>query len=588
MFAMKTKEIIDGAMAKTKADIILRGGKYVNVFTRELLEGDIVVTRGKIVHVGLQTDEFEDENTNIIDVNGKIVCPGLIESHIHIESSMLTLTEFTKLVITHGTTAAVIDPHEIANVAGVKGLNVLLDEVKQQKIRYFVEAPSCVPSLPGFETSGSEITAKDIEELMSRDEIFALAEMMNYPGVYLGFDEVISKIEAAKKTNKMIEGHAPLLSGKELQAYIASGICSDHEASSIDEALEKLRLGMKLQIREGSFAKDLVNIISELKDYEIDTRNILISSDDRNPIDLLQKGHLDYTYRLLINTGIDPLEAIQMLTINPANHLKVDDEIGSLGPGKNADLIVVDNLQEFNVELVLIAGKIVVEAGRINYDLEKPSYPNFILDTLTKLQVPEIDDLKLKIADVETVNVRVISLNEHSLITDHTKHTLKVENGAILPDLENDILPIVVINRHSAEQKIGKGYVKGLGIKEGAIASTVAHDSHQLICVGTDYSSMLRAIEAIKESKGGQVVVFKEKITILPLEFAGIMSTKPFQEVVSKTQQLHESLEDLKTTISEPFMALAFVSLPVIPHLKITDHGLIDVDTMTKVSVIED
>ena len=588
MFAMKTKEIIERAMAQIKADLILRGGKYVNVFTRELLDGDIVVSGSKIVHIGLQTSEFEGENTEILNVTGKIISPGLIESHIHVESSKLTLTEFTKAVITHGTTAAVIDPHELANVTGIKGLNVLFDEVRKQKIRYFVEAPSCVPSLPGFETSGSVITAADIEDLMGRDEIFALAEMMNYPGVFLGFDDVIKKIDAAKKSKKIIEGHAPLLSGKELQTYIASGIASDHEASSLEEALEKLRLGMKLQVREGSFARDLVNIMTKLKKYNIDTRNILISSDDRNPIDLHQKGHLDYTYRLLINAGINPLEAIQMLTINPATHLNVNDQIGSLGPGKNADIVVVDNLEEFKVELVFVNGELVAKDGKTNFLQEEMNYPSFILDTVSNLQIPDIEDLQIIRKEVDQVKVKVISLNENSLITDHLNHTLIVENDKVVPDVENDVLPIVVVNRHTDEQRIGKGFVKGLGIKEGAIASTIAHDCHQLICVGTNYQSMLKAISKIKDTKGGQVVVFKDKITVLPLEFAGIMSCLSFEEVVSKTQQLHASLLDLETSISEPFMALAFVSLPVIPHLKITDYGLVDVDTMTKVSVFED
>jgi adenine deaminase len=588
MFAMKTKEIIERAMAKIKADYILRGGKYVNVFTRELLEGDLVISGNKIVHIGLETEEFEGDSTEIIDVKGKVICPGLIESHIHIESSKLTLSEFTKAVVTRGTTAVVIDPHELANVTGIEGLNVLFEEVKKQKIRYFVEAPSCVPSLPGFETSGSEITAADIEELMQREEVFALAEMMNYPGVFLGFEEVVRKIDAAKKSKKLVEGHAPLLTGKELQTYIASGIVSDHETSSFEEALEKLRLGMKLQIREGSFAKDLVNIMTELNKCKIDTRNILIASDDRNPVDLYEKGHLDYTYRILIKAGIDPLEAVQMLTINPATHLNVDYEIGSLSPGKNADVIVVDNLNDFNIDLVFAGGEIVAQQGKITYTQEKIDYPNFILDTVSNLHLPEIDDLSVFSKDLEQVKVKVISLNENSLITDYHKHTLKVENGRVLPDLDNDILPIVVINRHTEDRRIGKGFVKGLGIKEGAIASTIAHDSHQLICVGTDYLSMHKAISKIKEVKGGQVVVFKDKVTVLPLEFAGIMSSLPLEEVVEKTQQLDESLLDLDTTISEPFMALAFVSLPVIPHLKITDYGLVDVDTMTKVSVFEE
>ncbi|MHA1418760.1 MAG: adenine deaminase, partial [Candidatus Heimdallarchaeaceae archaeon] len=564
------------------------GGVVVNVLTKEILESDVVITAGYISHVGKDTADFEDKKTRIIDLKGKIICPGLIESHIHVESSMLSVTQFSRAVIPHGTTTCVIDPHELVNVSGVQGLEVFLKQAKKSPIRFLVEAPSCVPSLPGFETSGAEINSLAITDLMGREDIFALAEMMNYPGVLFTDKEVLAKIDAAKSVGKLVEGHAPLLKGKELQAYIAAGISSDHEASSIDEVLEKLRLGMKIQLREGSFAKDLSNVVKELKELEIDTRNIMIASDDRNPVDLFDKGHLDHSYRLAVNSGMDPLTVLQMLTINPATHLGLDNEIGSIAPGKVADLIIVDNLKNFNLITTIIEGQIHFEEGELKEISKESKYPNFIVNTLRNLEIPQLTDIMVMVPEKESVKVRTIGVNEHSLITDSLVSELRIIDKFIAPDLENDILPVIVMNRHTSERYIGKGFVKGLGIKNGAIASTIAHDCHQLICVGTDYNMMIEAIWELKDSNGGLAVVTEEENTVLPLEFAGIMSVKTYEEVVDDFKILEKALEKLSPKISEPFMALAFIALPVIPHLKITDQGLMDVDKFELTDLIVD
>ncbi len=573
-----TRALIDYAMGRIKADIILKGGRVVNVYTREIFESDIVIAGGKIVNVGKDTQLFEGKNTLIIDVKDFIICPGLIESHIHIESSMLTLSEFAKAIIPHGTTTVVIDPHELVNVVGTKGLKILFKEAKLSPIRFLIEAPSCVPALPGFETSGAVINSKKIRKLMKRKEIFALAEMMNYPGVFLADDDVIAKINASKEAGKIIEGHAPLLKNKELQAYIAAGISSDHEATNAEEVLEKLRLGMKLQIREGSFARDLVKIFEGFKKSKIDTRNILIASDDRNPLDLTEKGHLDYSLKLLIQQGIEPVEALQMMTLNTATHLGLQDEIGGIAPGKCADIVVFDNLDNLSVSIVIAQGKILFRDGKMKYEQPKFNYPSQILNTTKNLQVPTEGELKIQSSSIDKVNARVIGIKEKSLITEKLVEDLEVKNGMVQPSIEKDILPLVVINRHTKERNIGKAFIKGLGIKNGAIASTVAHDSHQLICAGTDYKLMIKAINELKISKGGQVVVTPTSTTILPLEFAGIMSTLPLEELVEKFKKLQTAVMEIKPIVSEPFMALAFVALPVIPHIKLTDKGLFDVD----------
>ncbi|MHA1400681.1 MAG: adenine deaminase [Candidatus Heimdallarchaeaceae archaeon] len=585
---MKTEEIVKYAMAEKEADIILRGGKVANVLTRELIEADVIIAKDRIVHVGCSTEEFEGKKTRVIDVANKIICPGLIESHIHVESSMLSLSEFAKAVIPRGTTTCVIDPHEFANVSGIEGIEIFIKEAKNLPIRFLIEAPSCVPSLPGFETSGAIVDSEAISELMKRKEIFALAEMMNFPGVYLKLKDVIAKIDSAKNVGKIVEGHAPLLTGKELQAYIAAGISSDHEATNAEEALEKLRLGMKLQVREGSFAKDLENIFSKLKKYKIDLRNVLIASDDRNPIDLVEKGHLDYSFRKLVKLGVEPLAALQMFTINTATHLRLENEIGSVAPGKVADLIVVDNLKDFNVSHTMAGGRLIYENNKLTYSIKTIQYHEKVLNTTKNLEVPKVEELKIQVEEEKEVNVRVIGLNEHSLLTDHLKEKLQVEDGFVKPDVKRDILPVVVINRHTSEKRIGRGFVKGLGLKEGAIASTVAHDCHQLICVGTDYNLMIKAIEELKKVGGGQVVVTSEKITLLPLKLAGLMSIEPIEIVVKQVKELHETLKQLKPKLSEPFMGLAFIALPVIPALKLTDYGLVDVNAFKFVNVIVD
>ncbi len=578
---MKTEELISYAMGEKKADLVLKGGKVANVITRELLDADVVIAGDTIVHVGKDTSIFCDAKTTIIDVSNKIVCPGLIESHIHVESSMLSLTEFTKAIIKHGTTTCVIDPHEIANVCGEKGIELFINESKDLPVRFLIEASSCVPSLAGFETPGAVIDSTKIKELMKKHEIFGLAEMMNYPGVYLKNDEVIKKIDAAKEEEKIVEGHAPLLTGKELQAYIAAGISSDHEATNAKEALEKLRLGMKLQVREGSFAKDLEPIFHELKNKinKIDSRNILIASDDRNPVDLVEKGHLDYSFKKLVKLGIEPLLALQFMTINTASHLKMNDKIGSIAPGKIADIIVIDNFTNFEVKYTLISGKIVYEKDKLRFTENYYYYPEEVINTTKYLSVPSENELKVSIStEKNTLTVKVIGIKEHSLITESLVKELKVKDNYLVPNVKEDIIPVVVVNRHTAEKRISKGFINGLGIRNCAIASTVAHDCHQLICAGTDYSLMTKAISEIKRIGGGQVIAFKDRVISLPLKIAGLMSLDRLDEVYSKAKILHNAAKETGSSLSDPFMALAFIALPVIPHLKITDLGLVDVD----------
>ncbi len=586
--SFNTRKIIDCAMAKNDASLIIKNGKLINVYTCEILDSDIVICDDVIVYLGKNSHEFQGKDTLTIDAKGNYVSPGLIESHIHVESSMLSITEFTKAIIPHGTTTVVVDPHELANVSGIEGINVFIQEAKEAPIRYLIEAPSCVPSLPGMETSGATIDAEKIDQLLKRKEIFALAEMMNYPGVFLGDSQVMQKLNSAKKYNKLIEGHAPLLTGKELNAYIAAGVSSDHECSSFEEVIEKLRLGMKIQVREGSHARDLENIFTKLKKKDIDFRNILIASDDRTPSDLKHKGHLDYSLKKLVKLGINPVLAIQMVTINTATHLKMADKIGGIAPGKKADITIFEDLKDFNVLTTIASGKIIYNNHKLQYKTKKVALPQSVLNTTKNLEIPNVNDLKLAIdgEKKQKVTVHVIGVKEHSLVTEKRVAELSVKQGFIQPDLKNDILPICVLNRHTSEKSIGKSFIQGLGIKDGALASTIAHDSHQLIVTGTSYEYILKAIETIKKIRGGQVLITKDEITTVPLGFSGIMSTKKLEQVIKEQQTLQHAIQKLNLSINEPFMALAFVALPVIPHLKLTDKGLVDVDSFEIISPI--
>ncbi len=592
MVYQTTKELVDNAMARKKADIVLKNCKVLNIFTREIIEADIVITRGRTVHVGKLSDEFIGKGTLILDIAGAYASPGFIESHIHVESSMLTLSEFTKAVALRGTTTVVIDPHELANVCGLAGLEHFIQESQKQPITFLIEAPSCVPAIQGLETSAATLDSSAISKLLSKREVVALAEVMNYPGVYLAHPEVIEKIDVAKRLNKIIEGHAPLLSNKELQAYIAAGISSDHENASFEEALEKLRLGMKVQVRDGTFAKDLESIMKPLRKKKLDTRNILIASDDRSAIDLIEYGHLDYSLQKLVKIGYKPIEAIQMVTLNPARHLRMDHELGGIAPGRISNIVILEDLKKFKVKHVIAKGKLIVENGKFIHQLKKSPYPAMFMNTMVNLEIPTKNDLMIEVKDKNKVKVHVMGLKEHSLITKKEEATLLVTNGFVQPNVLKDILPVVVINRHTKEKKIGKGFIRGLGIKNGAIASTVAHDSHQLVCVGTDYDFMLRAIKALKNHNGGQVVVAKNidsvSETVLPLSYAGIMSTKSLEEVTSDMKKLQEATKILTPTISEPFMSLSFIALPVIPYLKITDYGVIDVNNFKVIPLIKE
>ncbi len=580
------KSLVDCAAGREPADTVILGTRVVNVYTRELLDADVAIKGGRIARVG-DVSDITGAKTSVISRSGAVLSPGFIESHIHIESSMLTPTQFCAAVLPRGTTTAVVDPHEIANVLGVKGVRLVIDEVSKLPMRVLVEVPSCVPALEGFETSGATLDVPAIRQLLGEDT-HALAEMMNFPGVYLGTHEVLDKIQAAHDAGKIVEGHAPGLSGNLLNAYVSSGIYSDHESEGFDEALEKLRLGVKVQIREGSFAKNLVSIIQGVVAAGIDTRNCLIASDDRHADDLESIGHLDHSLRLAVKEGLDPLEALQMVTINTATHLGLEETLGGIAPGKQADLVILEDVTGFNVRDVLFAGEHVVRSGELIVDLPDFHYPEWALDTVHVPSVPTLADMMYQVDDSTsgTAEVRVMEVQPGSLLTGHGKASLRVEDKHLVPDLDADILPLLVIERHKGTGNIGKGFVRGFGLTDGALASTVAHDSHNIIVVGSAYEHMQRAVKSLIEAGGGLATSSSDQMQVLALQLAGLMTRDPPSVVSDRLGVLRRLAVDAGCVLPHPFMALSFLALPVIPHLKLTDMGLMDVDSFSMTDLI--
>ena len=537
--------------------MILVKGNLLNVSTEETYGAEINIQNGIITCIKPVNRDFKG-----------LILPGFIDAHIHIESSMLTPSRFAEVVVPHGTTSVVADPHEIANVLGLKGIDYMVKDASTVPLKVFLTAPSCVPATE-FETSGAIISTEEIKILLKKDNVVALGEMMNFPGVIRDDPVVISKLDAAIKIGKPIDGHAPLLSGSDLCKYILSGISTDHECSEENEALEKIRLGMKLMLREGSSAKNLKDLALIGGDF--------IVSDDKHPEDLL-KGHVDEMLKKAIDYGVEPIKAIKMVTLNPGNHYSLNT--GNIIPGKAADLIFIDNLDDLNIEKVIINGKLEAKNGKPLFDVIPHNIPNTF-----KLDFKKSSDFDVS-ADGSAKTVRVIEVFEGQIITNETSSILKVVDGNLIPNLVNDTLKIAVVERYGHE-RISNAFVKGFGLKEGAIASSVSHDSHNIITVGTNSEDMAKAVNNILRNKGGLVAVSKDKFHALELPIAGLMTTKSAIDVSNDLNILHQAVEAMGTKLKSPFMSLSFMGLLVIPKLKISDKGLFDVEKFKFVDIIK-
>lgn len=579
------RSIIRCSLGIIPADLVIKNVTIVNVFTEEFIEGSIALKNGYIARVGDVNDVIRD-STTIINGNGLYAAPAFIDAHIHIESSMLTLTEFAKATIPHGTGTIITDIHELTNVIGEKALKLILNEAKNLPLNVFIMVPSCVPAAPGIDTSGARIDSNKVKELINLPNVLGLGEMMNYPGVLNTDTEVLEKIITTHRQRKIVDGHAPLLFGKELQAYIAAGILTDHESTTGEEAISKLRNGMYLMAREGSLSKNL-NILASVMEKNLSLERCIIVSDDKHPNDLLINGHLEPALRKAINMGIDPIKAIKMVTINPARAYRLD-RIGAIGPGYYADIALIRDLEEFKIEKVFLKGQLVAENGKLLVDLPRYDYPEEVLQTIHVKKIPNEKDLTIEYhGEDEIVSVNVIGVREESLITDHIREKMKVRNNMLLPDPAQDILEIVVVERHKNTGNIGKGFVKGFGLERGALASSVAHDSHNIICVGASLKDMCIAIGRLIEIRGGLVVVESGKILAeLSLPLGGLISLESVESVATKLSEINSKTQKLGCKLKHPFLTLSFLALPVIPKLKMTDKGLFDVEEFKHIDVI--
>lgn len=568
--------IINVARGLEKADLVIKNANIVNVLSEEIHKGDIAICDGVIAGIG---ENYSGEKE--IDINGAYVTPSFIDGHVHLESTMMLPKEFAKTVLPAGTTTVIIDPHEISNVLGLHGISFMHEAVKDLPMNVYTMLPSCVPATP-FETSGFDLNSYDLSLLIDKPWVLGIAEMMNFPGVLNLDKNVMAKLELAKSRGKRIDGHAPYLSGKDLCGYIASGVKSDHECTTPEEAIEKLRLGVYVMIREGTAAKDLDALIPVLKTSN--TRKCIFVTDDRHPADL--KEHINGMVRRVVEAGVDPIKAVQVASLNTAEYFGLKD-LGAIAPGYKADLLVLPDLKTFKPDIVLKDGQVVAQDGKLAVEIPE----NDAIATRNSVNVRWItmDDFKIQTEADGVKKVRALEVIPHQLITKSVMSDVKVVDGNAVSNVETDTLKICVIERHRATGNIGKGFVKGFNLKCGAIASTVAHDSHNMIVIGTNDFDMYTAAVALIKCQGGKVVVKDgEIISQLPLPIAGLMSDKEFDFVVEKCDELNKAAHSIGCKLEDPFMTMGFLSLPVIPELKITDKGVFDTNKFDFVDIFED
>lgn len=558
--------LIDVARGEVPADLLLKGARMANVLTGEVYPANVAIAGERIAGVGKEYTEGKE----VLDLSRLILCPGLINGHLHLESSLLTPAEYARLALPHGTTTVVLDPHEIANVLGMAGIQALTEAVEALPLDFFLMAPSCVPATL-LETAGASLSSKEVQKLLGQERFLGLGEMMNFPRVLAKDPEVLKKMEAAQKGRKPIDGHAPLLSSKNLNAYIAPGIDSDHECTKREEAEEKLRLGMWLMIREGTAVKNMKDLLPAVTPRN--SRRCLLVLDDLEAEDLLQNGELDHVIRRAVSLGLNPLTALQMATVNPAERFGLKDR-GCIAPGKRADLIAVRNLRDFRPALTVKNGKMVAR--------EEKAYPlfhaGFSHQVLHSVKIAPLESSSFHIF-LKGDRAWVIEILPDKIISRKLSMPVKKDpKGMVISDPDADILKIAVIERHKASGRIGLGMVKGFGLKAGALASSVAHDSHNIVVVGVNDQEMRYAVEEIVKTQGGFVVVEGGKTRAsLPLPVAGLMSLKAAEVVASQMERIKEAARDLGCPLTNPFLTLSFLTLPVIPKLKITDKGLVDV-----------
>lgn len=582
-----TKILAAVAMGNQPADLVIHNAKLINVHTAEILpHSDIAITNGRIALVG-DARHCIGAQTKIIDAAGCYVAPGFLDGHIHVESSMLSVGEFAKAVIPHGTTGIYMDPHEICNVLGSEGVRFMMEDASSTALKTMTTMPSCVPSVPGFEDTGSAIDARDIKESMTWEGIVGLGEMMNFPGVLAAAAEPHDELAETYQAGKIATGHYAMPeTGKGLNAYIASGIRCCHESTREEEALAKMRLGMYAMIREGSAWQDLKETIKAITQHKVDSRMAILVTDDAHPHTLVTYGHVDRLLRRAIEEGVDPVTAIQMVTINCAQCFRMDAEIGSIAPSKAADLVFFHDLQKIDVFRVIIDGKVVAENGIMLQNSKSYLYPAAATHSMHIKQEITAESFRIPCEKLQT-RVRVIEVHAAQIGTTGKEITLLTKNGFLESDCSRDVLKVAVFERHHATGKVGYGFVQGFQIKRGAMASTVAHDAHNLLVIGTNDNDMALAANTLIKSSGGMVVVADGKVFgLVSLPIAGLMNDQSAEEMSKRVEELDTAWQEIGCSLTSPFMTMAMVSLPCIPELRLTDRGLVDCNKFEFVSLI--
>ncbi len=587
-----TRSLVDTAMGRVPADLLIRNGQWVSVQSGEIIpHTDIAIKDGHIAFVGNDASHAIGKKTKIIEANGRYLVPGLLDAHMHVESGMVTVTEFVRAVAVRGTTGMFIDPHEIANVFGLRGVKLMVNEAQKQPIHVWVQMPSCVPSAPGLETPGASIGPKEVATAMKWKGIIGLGEMMNFPGVFMGDKKMLDEMSLTHAAGKTIGGHyaSPDL-GIPFHGYVAGGAEDDHEGTRLEDAVARVRQGMKAMLRYGSAWFDVESQVGAITEKKLDPRHFILCTDDSHAGTLTTEGHMDRVLRHAIEQGLPPITAIQMMTINTAEHFGVSKELGMIAPGRWADVVLVEDLKNFKADVVVAKGVVIAESGKWKVNLPKTSYPAWVKNSVKLKRKLKAEDFKLQVTSQRSqVKANVIGIIENHAGTRHLTFDLQPENGEIKADITRDLAKIAIVERHKGTGGITLGLVSGFGFTaKCAIASTVAHDSHHMIVVGADDASMAVAGNTLARSGGGQVVVRNgEVIGQVELRIAGLMSTEKADIVARKAESILEGFKMCGCELNNPNMQLSLLALVVIPELRISDKGLVDVTKFEFISVLE-
>ena len=574
------------ATGAEKADLVIKNARLINVCTREIMENiSVAIAEGRIALVG-DAAHCIGENTTVIDAQNKYLAPAFMDGHIHIESSMLSVGEYAKAVVAHGTSGVFIDPHEICNVLGLDGVNYMMEDAKRTPLKTMMTTPSCVPAVEGFEDTGAKIDPEDVALTMTYDCCVGLGEMMNFPGILGGNPHTHGIVGETLKAGKIPTGHYSLPeTGAGLNAYISSGVRCCHESTRAEDALAKMRLGMYAMFREGSAWHDLQEVAKAVTEQNLDTRYACLISDDTHPHTLIEKGHLDYIVKRAIEEGIDPVTAIQMVTINVAQCFQLDHDMGSVAPSKCADLVLIDDLKSCHVTEVFIDGELVAQNGKIVKEFAPYTYPDKAMHSV-HLDPVTAEDFKIS-CDGDSAKVHAIEIIPARVGTFDKIVTLPVRDGNICADPEQDVLKAVVFERHKRTGTVGKGFVKGFGIKRGALAQTVAHDAHNLLVVGSNDEDMALAANTLAQCGGGLVAVLDGKVLcIVPLPIAGLMSDRPIDEMSASIEKMDKTWAEMGSTLPSPFMTMALIPLACLPETRLTNRGLVDCRTFEFIDLI--